>query len=123
MIRSYADLEVYQESYKLVLEIYQISKAMPEAERRELGYQLRRAAVSIPANIAEGCGRKESVAEFKHFLRTALGSNNEVRVLVDLVHDLGYINKETHTDLSRRYEVNGRRLYALIQRWEKSSDI
>ncbi|MDQ7799629.1 MAG: four helix bundle protein, partial [Candidatus Edwardsbacteria bacterium] len=89
MIRSYADLEVYQESYKLVLEIYQISKAMPEAERRELGYQLRRAAVSIPANIAEGCGRKESVAEFKHFLRTALGSNNEVRVLVDLVHDLG----------------------------------
>lgn len=48
---------------------------MPEYERRELGYQLRKAAISIPANIAEGYGRKESEAEFKHFLRNALGSN------------------------------------------------
>lgn len=123
MIRSYTDLDVYQESYKLVLDIYQISKALPEADRRELGYQLRRAAVSIPVNIAEGYGRKESVAEFKHFLRNALGSNNEVRVLLDLAQDLGYIDQETHRQLGQRYEVNGRRIYALIKRWEKRSDI
>ena len=119
MIKSYRDLEVYQEAYQLVLEIYAITRQMPESERRELGYQLRRAAVSIPANIAEGYGRKESDAEFKHFLRTALGSNNEVTVLLDLAHDLCYIADEIHQQLSRRYETLGRKIYTLIQRWSK----
>jgi len=118
VIQSYHDLEVYQESYKLVLKVYEITRQMPEFERRELGYQMRRAAVSIPANIAEGYGRKESDAEFKHFLRNALGSNNEVRVLLDLAHDLNYISKE-HEELRKRYEVLGKKLYTLIQRWSK----
>ena len=120
MIRSYHDLEVYKEAYQLVLQVYQITRQMPEHERRELGYQLRRAAVSIPANIAEGYGRKESDAEFKHFLRNALGSNNEVRVLLDLAYDLKYMEQEMHQDLSRRYELLGKKLYTLIQRWSKN---
>jgi|CZCB01.1.fsa_nt_gi four helix bundle protein len=123
MIRQYHDLKVYQESYRLVLEVYGITRAMPEYERRELGYQMRRAAVSIPANIAEGYGRKESAAEFKHFLRNALGSNNEVRVLIDLAHDLGYITTKKHQELSKRYEILGKQLFTLIKKWTKRSDI
>ena len=119
MIRTFRDLKVYQEAYDLVLKVYEVTRRLPEYERRELGYQLRRAAVSIPANIAEGYGRKESDAEFKHFLRNALGSNNEVRVLLDLAQDLGYIDEPVHTELSQRYEVLSKQLYTLITRWSK----
>ena len=123
MIQHFRDLKVYQEAYSLVLQVYSVTKQMPEFEKRELGYQLRRAAVSIAANIAEGYGRKESAAEFKHFLRNALGSNNEVRVLLDLAHDLGYLDAEKHYELSKRYEILSKQLYTLIKNWTKKSDI
>ena len=123
MIQSYRDLRVFQEAYELVLKVYEISRKLPESERRELGYQVRRAAVSIPANIAEGYGRKDSAAEFKHFLRNALGSNNEVRVLLDLTKDLGYISQEEHETISKQYETLGKQLYTLITKWTKKSDI
>lgn len=122
MIRSFRDLKVYQEAYSLALRVYEIARRMPEHERRELGYQMRRAAVSIPANIAEGYGRKESDADFKHFLRNALGSSNEVRVLIDFAKDLGYIDQVTHAELSEKYEVFSKQLYALIAKWSKKEN-
>jgi len=70
VIKSYDDLEVYKRSYELALAIHRLSFTLPETERYELSSQIRRAAVSIPLNIAEGYGRKKSKAEFKHFLRT-----------------------------------------------------
>ncbi len=66
-IRSYEDLIVYQKAYNLALQAHKLTNTFPEYEKRELGYQIRRAAVSIPANIAEGYGRKNSIKEFKHF--------------------------------------------------------
>lgn len=74
-ITSFRDLAIYQKSYVLALEVHKLTRELPEVERYELGHQLRKAAVSIPANIAEGYGRKNSQAEFKHFLRNALGSS------------------------------------------------
>mgnify|MGYP006306645119 CR=1 FL=1 len=87
MIRSYEDLIVYQKGYKLSLEIHQLTQQLPQKERYELGSQLRKAAVSIPANIAEGYGKKRSEAEFKRFLLMSLGSCNEVQVYLNMCNE------------------------------------
>ena len=114
-IKSYEDLEVYQQGFRLAVEVHKLTRAFPTAERRELGYQMRRAAVSIPANIAEGYGRKNSSAEFKHFLRNALGSSNEVSVLLKLARELGYIADNSIID---ECETLGKRIYCLIEGWK-----
>ena len=117
-IRSYKDLEVYQESYRLALEVHEVTQQFPDAERYELGRQLRRAAMSIPLNIAEGYGRKRSGADFKHFLGMSAGSCNEVQVILDFVNDLGYVSEEVYQGLVEHYASIGRRLYALMNKWE-----
>src|ERR1700730_7236343 len=101
VIASYKDLRIYQRSYELALEIHKITVKLPVQERRELGSQLRRAATSVPINIAEGYGRKRSPEDFKRFLVIALGSSNEVSVILDLVRDLGYLTREIHLGLAR----------------------
>ena len=118
MITSYYDLEVYKESYVLALQIHQMTRAYPEIEKYELGGQLRRAAMSIPMNIAEGYGKKESNLEFKRFLRMSLGSCNEVMVLIDMSKDLEYITPEHHSNLWDKYNVLGKRITTLIQKWK-----
>ena len=62
-IKSYEDLQVYQGGYKLALQIHSITQELPKEERYELGQQIRKAAISVPANIAEGYGRKNSEKE------------------------------------------------------------
>src|SRR6266853_2725117 len=100
-IASYKDLRIYRCTYDLALEIHKITADFPALERRELGSQLRRAATSVPINIAEGYGRKRSPEDFKRFLVIALGSSNEVSVILDLVRDLGYLQKEDHLRLAQ----------------------
>ena len=116
-ITSYRDLKAYQMSYRLALEIHKRTREFPVFERRELGSQLRRAAVSVPMNIAEGYGRKRSAEEFKRFLVIALGSCNEVSVILDLAADLGYLAKEEHKRWSGQIGEVGRMLTKLIQVW------
>jgi four helix bundle protein len=101
----------------LALEIHKITAKFPIPERRELGSQLRRAATSVPINIAEGYGRKRSSEDFKRFLVIALGSCNEVSVILDLVHDLGYLPQETHLKLAQEYTEIGKGINKLIQVW------
>ena len=114
-IKSFEDLIVYQKAYNLVLQSHELTSTFPENEKRELGYQIRRAAVSIPANIAEGYGRKNSSREFKHFLRNALGSSNEMIVLLKLSRDLGYMQD---SKIIEDYDVLGKQLFKLIEKWE-----
>ena len=114
-ILTYHDLEVYRVGYKLALEVHKLTQILPKEERFELGSQLRRAAISIPANIAEGYGRKKSAAEFKHFLRNALGSSNEICVLLNLCKDLGY---EVQNELIDQYNILGKQIYKLIDNWK-----
>ena len=118
MIRSYRDLEVYKRSYRLSLEIHRITLTLPSFERYELASQIRRAAVSIPLNIAEGYGRKNSEAEFKHFLRNSLGSCNELHVLIDMFRDLGYVAEDVYEKLNKECDVLGRQLNKLLQTWQ-----
>jgi len=120
MITTYKDLEVYRESYSLTIKVHELTKTFPEFERYEMGGQLRKAAMSIPMNIAEGYGKKESEMDFKRFLRMSLGSCNEVQVLLNLSKDLGYITEEMHKELETRYDVLGKRLNKLIQNWKSN---
>ena len=103
MIKNFNDLEVYQTSYRLALEIHQITKKFPAHETYEIGSQLRRAALSVPLNIAEGYGKKRSLKDFKRFLNISLGSCNETMVLIDFVKDLGYIEMKQNQELRESY--------------------
>ena len=105
---------MYQRSYELALTVHRLTRSFPAHEQFELGQQLRRAAVSIPANIAEGFGRRESAADFRHFLWMALGSANEMFVL-SLARDLGYEIAAMDKVISE-YEQLGKQIYALMQR-------
>ena len=90
--RSFKDLIVWQKSYKLVLEIYKITKNFPRTEIYGLSQQMRKAAVSIPSNIAEGYGRTHK-AEYRQFLSIAYGSLMEVETQYLLAVDLKYVGK------------------------------
>ena len=117
-IKSYEDLQIYQEGYQLALQIHRMTQALPKQEQYELGAQVRRAAISVPANIAEGYGRKNSDKEFKHFLRNAMGSANEVKVYIDMMKDLSYIDQE-HQEMKQGYDILTKKIFRLIERWSK----
>jgi four helix bundle protein len=92
-IQSHRDLIVWQRGMELVEQVYNLSKSFPGDERFGLASQLRRAAVSVPANIAEGNAR-DSTKEYLHFLAIAVGSLAEVETYLDLVIRLGYGGRE-----------------------------
>ena len=87
--RSFRDLVVWQKAHEFVLAVYRFTESFPDREKYGLAHQLRRAAVSIPANIAEGFG-KRSQAEKGRFLNIAEGSLEECRYNLILAHDLKY---------------------------------
>ena len=90
MIHSYKDLMVWQKAMDLVVEVYRIVQLLPKEETYGLSDQMRRAAVSIPSNIAEGSGRSEK--DFAHFLSIALGSLFELNTQIMLSERIGYID-------------------------------
>jgi four helix bundle protein len=109
--KSYKDLIVWQKSYNLVIEIYKITKNFPKDEIYGLSYQMRRAAVAIPSNIAEGYGRQYN-KEYKQFLAIAYGSLCELETQYLLSIDLNYIqNNEKIENLMK--EV-GSMLYRML---------
>jgi four helix bundle protein len=82
-------LDVWQESRRFVVRIYELTQAFPPDERFGLTTQLRRAAVSIPSNIAEGAGRAGD-RSFAHFVRIAVGSASEIEAQLQIAEDLGF---------------------------------
>ncbi len=89
-MQNYKDLKVWDKAHRFTLKVYEVTKSFPKEELYSLTNQLRRAASSIPANIAEGCG-KNSNAEFAHFLNISLGSANESEYFLILSKDLLYL--------------------------------
>ena len=89
-IKSYEDLQVWQEAMRLVELVYCVQRRFPKEEVYGLGDQVRRAAVSIPSNIAEGFGR-DTKSDFIHFLIMARGSLFELRTQLEIAHRVGYI--------------------------------
>ncbi|MEP3210167.1 MAG: four helix bundle protein [Maribacter sp.] len=88
-MRDYKKYQVWELGHEVTLEVYKLTKDFPKTEIYGLVSQMRRASSSIPANIAEGCGR-ESDSEFKRFLTIARGSASELEYLTILAKDLGY---------------------------------
>lgn len=118
MLRNYKELKVWQRSYQLCLEIYKITKRFPNEERFSLTSQIRRAAVSVPSNIAEGYGRKTTL-DYIRFLYIAYGSNCEMETQVLLSGDLGYIGTDKLKILKEGIREVERILKALIKSLEK----
>ncbi|MCU1286198.1 MAG: ribosomal protein [Acidobacteriales bacterium] len=103
MGHSYRDLLVWQKAISLVAEIYRFTRAFPKDEIYGLTSQLRRAAVSVPSNIAEGQGRL-SKKDFRHFLGQARGSLLEVETQPLIAHKLGYLEDSSTEALLRDSE-------------------
>ena len=111
----YRQLQVYERSYKAALAVYRMTKRFPEREKYGMTSQMQRAGISVALNIAEGYAKKSSQEEFKRFLLMALGSANEMSVLIDFSKDLGYITEEEYKKASREYEEIGKMLNKFIQ--------
>ena len=118
MIKSFKDMRIYQKSYELSIKVHTLTLKYPRHEKYEIGSQIRRAAMSIPLNIAEGYGKKDSVAEFKRFLRMSVGSCNEVEVLMDMSKDLGYIDEKTHREITEQYIAIRKQILTTIEKWK-----
>jgi len=112
MSRDPKKLRVFQISDDLVLQVYRLTSGFPAEERFGLRSQLRRAAVSVPANLVEGCTRPGAPA-FRAFLDIALGSASETRYLLDLATRLGLVAPEQARSLIQGYEGLIRSLQAL----------
>jgi four helix bundle protein len=93
----YRKLDAYQLAKTLALEIYKLVNTFPERERYGMCDQLRRAAISIPSNIAEGTGRF-SIKERIHFLNISYGSLCETMCQMEIAKDLGYISQEAYSE-------------------------
>ena len=118
MIKSYRDLEVWQKAMDLVVICYQMTKKFPKNEIYGLASQLQRAAVSIPANIAEGRQRQHS-KEFLQYLSIAYGSLAEVETHVQIAGRLNYINENQIDKMLNKAEEIGRMLNGLRRSIEK----
>ena len=106
---------------ELVAQIYRCTGGFPPAERFGLQSQLRRAAVSVPTNIVEGCARR-SLSKYLWFLDVALGSASEVRYLLSVASRLGFLGENDHQLLERRYDELVRKLHKLIAVLSKRPD-
>ena len=91
VMRRFKDLEVWNLGFEVMIEVYEISKSLPKEEKYGLGDQIRRASVSIPSNIAEGCSRS-SDKEFKRYLEIAMGSAFELETQVLAIEKLKLVN-------------------------------
>ncbi|WP_017731034.1 four helix bundle protein [Nafulsella turpanensis] len=99
----YTDLDVWQVARKLVKEVYVQSRAFPKEEAFGLTSQIRRAAISVPSNIAEGCGRSSS-KESVHFYFIARGSLYELETQLFLALDMGFLSHEAFESLIQQAE-------------------
>ena len=112
-VQSYRDLIVWQKSVELVLEIYRATQDFPRAETYGLVSQLRRAAVSVPSNVAEGHARL-STGEYKQFLGHARGSLMEIETQILISQRLGYMNSGQSNILLNRATEVGKVLNGLL---------
>ena len=107
-------LKAYDKSFAVVVEVYRCVKCLPKEETFGLSSQMRRAAYSVPLNIAEGYGRRPNLKEYRQFLLIARGSCNEMSVLVDLCESLQYMIAQQASRFRSEYEEIGKMLSGMI---------
>ncbi len=114
-VESYRDLEIFELGFELAVEADRVSKMLPKHELYEEGSQLRRAAKSIPANIAEGFGRRRYKQEYIRFIVFALASCDETRVHLDLLYHTGSLAEDTYQHLTEQYDILGKKINRFLQ--------
>ena len=112
--KSFTDLVVWQRAHEFVLDVYKVTRTFPVEERFALCSQFQRAAISVPANIAEGY-KKLSKADKLRFLNIAQGSLEECRYYIILSRDLLYINIETYNELIGKVEETSKLLNSYVR--------
>ena len=117
-MRPHESLEVWQKAVEFVVMIYERTKSFPSDERFGLTSQVRRAAVSIPANIAEGAAR-QSDKEFCHFTAIAQGSCSEVETELLIANKLGFLSQSEYIELKTEADSIGRMLVGLSKHLKK----
>jgi four helix bundle protein len=113
-MRDFRKLQVWKKSHSLTLEVYRKAENFPKSEIIGLTSQIKRAVVSIPANIAEGCGRK-SKKELLYFLNIAFGSASELQYLIFLSIELKYLDKNQEKSILEEISEIKKMLYSLIK--------
>jgi len=113
VVRSFRELKVWEKGHRLTLRIYEATGRFPRQETYGLAAQIRRCSASIPANIAEGCGRSGD-AELGRFMLISMGSASELEYHLLLARDLGYLNSTQYRDLSQRTQEIKRMLSTFI---------
>ncbi|HYU48159.1 MAG TPA: four helix bundle protein [Terriglobales bacterium] len=119
-LRGYRDLSAWQQAMAMVTEIYRITRAFPKEELYGLVSQIRRAAVSIPSNLAEGHGRN-SRNEFRQFIGQARGSLSEVETQLEISKNLGYVKADVADALMAQADAVGKMLTGLRSWSEKAA--
>ena len=114
-MKDFRQLNVWQKSHQLTLALYELTRLFPREEMYGLTAQIRRAGSSIPANIAEGCG-KDGDAELARYCNIARGSASELEYHLLLAHDLKLLKADDYTPIAERVVELKRMLTALIQR-------
>lgn len=119
-MRDYKRLKVWEKAHELVLEVYRSTQGFPANERYGLTPQIRRAAASLPANIAEGYGRSGD-AELSRFLSIAQGSSSELSYHLLLARDLGYLESGEFDGLASRLDEVQKMMAALRRRTRRTA--
>ena len=114
-MRDFHKLKVWEKAHRLTLAAYKAAAQFPKAEYYDLARQLRRAAASIPANIAEGCGLSGQ-ADIVRFLHIAMGSASEAEYHLQLARDLALLNADLHDHLAREVTEVKRMLTSLAHK-------
>jgi len=112
-IQSFRDLQIWQKSMELTVAVYRMTQSFPREEMFGLTSQLRRCAISIPSNIAEGQGRS-SEREFLHFLSIARGSNCELQTQLEIARRLGLADTQLLNDAESLSQEIGKMIYAFM---------
>jgi len=118
IVKTYRDLNVYQQSYRLAMDIFAVTKKFPREEAYSLTDQIRRSSRSIPANIGEGWAKRKYENVFLRHLTDANGSCEETKIWLDFARDCGYINEEDHKSFFGQYQEVGAMLNSLQKNWQ-----
>jgi four helix bundle protein len=113
-VRYYRDLDIWQRGVNISVNVYHLTEEFPRSELYGLTSQIRRSAVSIPSNIAEGHAR--STREFARFLSIARGSVSELETQLEIARRIGYLSQEAFVDLSQELRIIGKQINTLLSK-------
>lgn len=118
-IRSVKDLKIYNLSYELSIEIFELSKKFPKEEIYSLTDQIRRSSRSVSANISEGFAKRKYEQVFIRHLVDAIGSSEETKTWLSFAKDFKYLQNDDYNNLDAKYTELGAMIYSLTNNWKK----